>query len=930
MVKRNSYSGLRVVLRIITISWVIFSGTLWAQPASSQSSGVVKHMELEVRGGQLPAAVHGGLNYYYGRPFLPETAEQLQYSTLDSLEAQGYYQSQVKLASSPHEGGVSLRLDIDLGPICRVVGVKADFTLAADLEDPRGRKCSRRTINDYFSSLSFYYKKNQFLEFSSEKAVYRVSADGREGVIELAGHVGPQVSYEFTVEGLGEYGLSLKQRVRWERRLTKDVSVVDVSPGAVREYVEDLMLQAGHMAQVVKPQVRESSQTKVYHYVVQASEQMKLSQVKVLGVKVFDEQEVDDILRSHNRLGVRQRVTVHSLDERIQELQSAYFSRGYFDMVVDTPEFKRRVDGDGYQVKITVREGLPYVFEAMHFTGARMPADRLLALGHFAKGDVLGEGSLNVFRSRLAEFLAMQGYLENTFDISFDRQMVKNQYQTTIKVQVSEGPRYMVHSVDILGLVKTRRHVVLRELQIKVGDVLTPKRMEASYENLKQLGLFKSIRFEHQDTHEAGDGDTKQIRLLIQLEELSHGLITFGPEYNLLSGYQYMFGGSYNNLFGRGHRIFARLRVDEDRDQEIIDRYTIFASAVSLRYIYPFIAGWPLDFSLIMSRRVTASTFWRYNSLVSEEFIYHLPTSKPTQLKVYTKQSLSREVGTRDQSTYFLTSGESLILASGLELMVDRRDDKFLPTRGYQYKLGYEKAFYAYIFNTRYDKYDLSGEWVKGLNSDITLILGGRYTQLRNIDIRHARPGYKTLPAAELLHAGGVDLVRGFDRLLGPYVRYTSSVDGEDVVRDILGGTDRLIINAKLRFLLMKRLTMNLFYDAGNTFLNQEMLNVYNLRFKDVGQVIASEPVIYDNYPINVFSGDIQDMWRKLYSSAGVAFAYLTPIGHIELSVAQPLYQPRDPRCREVERDFICLDRRRPVHPVIQRLRIDLSVSTRF
>ena len=911
-------------------TWLATSDIMWAQAATDQASGLVKHMVLDVRGGQLPAAVHGGLNYYYGRPFVPETAEQLRYSILDSLEAQGYYKAQVKLASSPHKGGVRIELEIHLGPICRVVGVRADFSLAADLDDPRGRKCSRRTINDYFSALSFYYKKNQFLEFSSEKAVYGVSADGRQGVIELTGHVGPQVSYEFTVEGLNEHGLSPQQSARWTRRLTKSVRVVDVSPGAVSEYVADMMLQAGHIAQVVKPQVRQDAQTKVYHYVVRASEQMRLSQVKVLGVKVFGEQEVNDILRSHNRFGLRQRVTVHSLDARIKDLQAAYFSRGYFDMVADTPEFKRRSDGSGYEAKITVREGLPYVFAAMHFTGTTMPSDRLLALGHFVAGDVLGEDSLNVFRSRLADFFAMQGYLENTFDISFDRKMLKNQYQTTIKVQVSAGPRYVVHAMEILGLVKTRRHVVLRELQIKVGDVLTPQRMEASYENLKQLGLFKSIRFEHQDDHGAGDGDTKQIRLLVQLEELSHGLITFGPEYNLLSGYQYMFGGSYNNLFGRGHRIFARLRVDEDRDQEIIDRRTIFASAASLRYIYPFVAGRPLDFSLVMSRRVTASTFWRYNSLVSEEFTYHLPTAKPTQLKAYTKQSLSQEVGTRDQSTYFLTSGNSLILASGAELMVDRRDDAFLPTRGYQYTLGYEKALYAYMFNTRYDKYDLSGQWVQGLNSGITLILGGRYTQLRNIEIRGER--HNTLPAAELLHAGGVDLVRGFDLMLGPYVRYTSSVDGEDVVRDILGGTDRLIINAKLRFLLMKRLTMNLFYDAGNTFLNQEMLDVYNLRFKEVSQFMASEPVIYDNYPIHVFGGvpDIQDIWSKLYSSVGVAFAYLTPIGHIELSVAQPLYQPRELRCRDVAADAMCLDRRRPDHPVIQRLRIDLSVSTRF
>ena len=921
---------------ILICGWLVES-PLHAQVSSPQTADlVVRRMVFDVRGGQLPTAVRSGLNYLYGRPFAGNSSQQVRQLIRDILQTEGYYRSQVKLETVEGDGGrgITLRIEIDLGAVCQIAAVEAEFLVADEIAYPQGQICSRRIINDYFAELSFQYKKDGYLESGFESATYQVSADGTRGVIKLAGHIGPKVSYQFQVRGYPEYGLAAREYSSWEKRLVKQVKVVEVSPQAVAEFVVDLLLQAGHRAQVAEPEISVTPQTKIYQYVVMVSEKIELRHVKVLGVKLFDDQQLFSFLRPKNRLGVRKSLSITSLDSRIQALTAAYFRRGYLDMTATTAPLKKRPQMDGYQAVITVREGVPYVFDSLHFTGGSLPDDRLMALANFEVGEPVDETKINVFRAQLNGFFDEQGYLDKKLVFTFERQLVKNRYHTQIHIQVDEGQLHIVDSIKILGLAKTHRQVVLGQLEIAPGAAYTPQRVAASYNKLKQLGLFKSIRFQYQETtsSQAASSAEKRLHVSVQLEELSHGLITFGPAYNLAVGYKYTISGSYNNLFGRAHRIFAQFGVDEDRYQPIIDNRTIFASNMSLRYIYPFVAGWPLDFSLTANRQVSAPSFWQYTWLLREEFGYRLPMLANTTLNLYVKQSLAREQGTRDQRIFFLSNQDSLIFAGGVDFVMDRRNDPELPTAGYRYKLGYEKAIYFYLFNTRYDKFDVRGEVVKGLSQNLAFIVASRFTQLRNIDIRGMSPGFNTLPAGELLQAGGVDMVRGFDRLLGPYLMYNTTLAASSKeVRDILGGTDRWIFNAQLRFAWSQQLSTSLFYDLGNTFLNRETIDAYKVRFAQAESAAISQPEIYDNYPI-VISDDlvnVYQLWQKLYSSMGIVADYRTPIGNIQLSVAHPLAQPSYGGCGAV-RKFGCLDRRHPARRFFGRVIFNLSIGARF
>lgn len=902
------------LLAIIAVS----SPAVWAS-----QEPVIDRIKITTQRGKLPSEVRGATNFLYGRTFSSETSGQLIASVQKILTSQGYQAAKVRVTPQIRGNKVTLRVAISLGTVCRIQSVKASFALPKGLPNPVGKPCSRRTKSKYFSALGTSYKKNNYIENTFEKATYQFATKGASADIIIVGKPGPQIFYEFALTGHPQ-PKKLKKIVG---KLRRDIQPALVNPNFVAEKAGEILLKAGYYSTFAQPTVSRNNQRKTFRYELKVSEQIQLEYVRVLGVKAISQQQLTKLFTPKNLLGIKKRLAIHRLPDTIQILLSQYQQKGYFDVKIRKPEITKIPGSNRHFATITVSEGLPYIFHELHFTNPSSSDEYLKATFELQKGDPLDESLIKEFSQKISMFYGNMGYLNNEVEISLSKKLRKNRFLTKIHVKVQRGERYTVKSISISGLNKTRREVVERQLQIAPQDTYSPEKMDLTYDRLKNLGLFKSIRFENSDL---GGDQNKDLAISVQLEELDHGLITFGPEYNLLTGYQYSVGASYNNLFGKGHKIFARVRIDEDRNQQIFDTKTIFASHLSLRYIYPYIAGLPVDFSLYGSRRVSAPSFWRYSSLLRQELSYHLPTKYKTKAVAYTKQSSSREVGTQDQRTYFLANQDSLIFASGLELIVDRRNNTFRPTSGNFTKITYEKAFYAALFNTKYDRWSLTTEFVKSFTPKTAVLLDLRFTKFWNIDVREVPAGFNTLPAAELLQAGGPDYVKGFDRLLGPYLMYSSEGQAS-TVQDILGGTDRLVANLKLRMLMNHQLATNLFYDLGNTFLSSPTIQTYQERFDQVVERDQKKPAIYDNYPLDRedYVRPIQ-LWKKLYSSAGISFDYLTPIGNISLSLSHPLYQPSRPSCRVAEGESTCLDRRKASHPIWKRTKLDLTIAAQF
>lgn len=150
-----------------------------------------------------------------------------------------------------------------------------------------------------------------------------------------------------------------------------------------------------------------------------------------------------------------------------------------------------------------------------------------------------------------------------------------NKEYANLVIEVREGQISHISSIHIEGLLKVKKKVVVKLLDFKVGEVLTPKKINKTKENLGALGLFSqiSIAYKQQKT---------RTKVLIKLKERKprsiRGGVGFNSERGLTTRTYMEF--SYNNLFGWGRSLFfntsgqiSLVQLSPSLEYEISARY---------------------------------------------------------------------------------------------------------------------------------------------------------------------------------------------------------------------------------------------------------------------------------------------------------------------------------------------------------------------
>ena len=104
---------------------------------------------------------------------------------------------------------------------------------------------------------------------------------------------------------------------------------------------------------------------------------------------------------------------------------------------------------------------------------------------------------------------------------------------------------------------RTKRFVVLREMQLQAGDIFNRNEIEGDLERIFRLGLFEDVRPELQPS----ENDPRKVNVVLSLIERSTGSVAAGGGVSSASG---LFGTvSYQeqNLFGRNQRLGAEVQL---------------------------------------------------------------------------------------------------------------------------------------------------------------------------------------------------------------------------------------------------------------------------------------------------------------------------------------------------------------------------------
>lgn len=526
----------------------------------------------------------------------------------------------------------------------------------------------------------------------------------------------------------------------------------------------------------------------------------------------------------------------------LEKLRSFYLDRGYLKFNVDSTQVSISPDRKDIYISIGITEGEQYSVSEVGFAGNMiLPEEELRRLLTIKPGERFSRKALTESTSALVKRLGNEGYA--FANVNPVPELDEANRKVKLTLYVDPGKRIYVRRINIVGNYNTDEEVFRREIRQMESTWFSGEKVERSKERLQRLSYVESASIETKPV----PGTADQVDLNVGVTERLSGSFSIGAGYSQSEGILLNLGLSQANFLGTGNNV--SLNIERSGLRNIY----------SLSYLNPY---WTVDgisrgFSVYFKQMdATKVTLSRY--LVDSyggDIKFGIPLSEYTGARLAVgldhsqlKRTTSSPDWVKEESYNFYTLTPSWYW--------DTRDRAIFPNRGGYTLASLEVAgpgsgLEYYKANLSHDHYfSLATNYVfkVGAVAGYGDSYGKAYTYIDQNGVERTT----TLPPFKNFYAGGIRSVRGFeDYSLGP----------RDNLGNAMGGAFKLAGTAELIFPLpilgeesAKNVRMGLFYDIGSVFSS------------------------YD-----AFTAD------ELRMSAGVSLIWLSPIGPLTLSLAQPL-----------------------------------------
>ncbi len=564
----------------------------------------------------------------------------------------------------------------------------------------------------------------------------------------------------------------------------------------------------------------------------------RIKQINIVGNSVFD----DDTLLDQFEQRTGGWLSFYTKDDQysrqklaadLEKLRSYYQDRGYIKFNVDSTQVSITPDKKDIYITINITEGEQYHVSDIKLSGELVvPPEELFSAFRINAGDVFSRKKVTSTVSRLSDHLGNKGYAfanVNTIpDIDEEARTV------SLTFFVDPGKRVYVRRINFAGNTKTRDEVMRQEMRQMEGGWFSARKVERSRTRLQRLGYFSTVNVETP----AVPGATDQVDVNYSIEEQPSGSISVGVGFSQTSGLLLNGSISQNNFLGTGRRVSAS--VNNSSVNRIFSfsynnpYYTVDGVSRGFGAFYR-----ETDASQANLARYSTDTYGAnvtYGFPVNEYDTFNFDL-KADSLKLSTSEFSSDEIF--DFVNTYGDNFKSLTLVGSFSH--DTRNRRIFPTNGGVQRISLETKVPG--SELEYYKINLRAQQYVPLTRLFTF---GTKLQIGWGD---GFGDFDNLPFFQNYFAGGVRSVRGYqDNSLGP----------RDSRNDPLGGSFRTVGNLEIAFpppfmTETRSVRLSLFYDVGNVFASG-----------------------------NDFSAD------ELRMSVGLAAVWLSPVGPLSVSIAQP------------------------------------------
>lgn len=624
--------------------------------------------------------------------------------------------------------------------------------------------------------------------------------------------------------------VQLKPRVVYTRaRVQSDV-----------QRILQLYRRSGRFAATVEPKVIQLEQNRVdLVFEVNEGAATGISKIRFIGNENISDGSLKEAVATKESRWWRFLSSNDSYDpDRLtfdrELLRRYYLSRGYADFRVVAAVAELTPQKDAFFLSFTVEEGEKYRFGDITIRSELkdVPVAKLLPELRTEKGDTYDAEAIEKSIEALTFELGKLGYAFVEVKPEVDRD--KENRRIGITYVINEGPRVFVERINITGNVRTLDEVIRREFRLVEGDAFNAAKLRRSRSRIRGLGFFDKV-----EISQAPGSQPDRTVLNVEVQERSTGEITFGAGYSTTDSIIGDITVRERNLLGKGQDLRASLALSRRRqqadigftepyflDREIAAGFDLFHR----RLDYQNRSGFDVNTTGLVLRAAYPIT-----EFLSQQVNYRIRNDDITDVDQDTSRFIRQE------------EGATITSSVGYAFIYDTRDDRFDPTTGWIARFGQDFAglggdvrnIRSTVSATRF--FPIADQWVFSAGAEGGYIVGIG----QDVDVNNR------------FFLGG-DNFRGF-RFggVGPRDRETD---------DSLGGNIYYVGTAELGFPLglppELGITGRVFTQAGTLY-----------------DIDASGPELFDS--------------SSLRATAGIGLSWKSPFGPVRVDLARPILEEK-------------------------------------
>ncbi len=467
--------------------------------------------------------------------------------------------------------------------------------------------------------------------------------------------------------------LSLRERSVYSRsKVKKDI-----------ERMLTLYQRSGRLSTEINPKLELLENNRVnLTYEISESDVAQVSNIVIIGNKVFSSSKLKSVMKTKEKTLLRLLTSSDNYDPDKLEydkqlITQFYNNNGYpkFKFISSIAQLKANTNN--FEIILTVNEGDKFNFGEITVESKlkKMNTEIVRDFLPAKEGNVFDRSLVKKSIDQLKELAQLEGYTFIEISTDFSENIDKK--SLNIKLNINEGPRVYVNKININGNTRTVDKVIRREINLTEGDPYNKYAINYSKDSIKALNYFSNV-----DVKEVNTNFSDKIDLEINVEEKNTGEASIGAGYSSASSASLTLGLSEKNFLGKGQKVKFQSSLANTK------------STYDISITEPYFNNKPLSLTSNLYSNFTDPASVNYETEdIGLGFSAGFPLSVDRFLELRYSLFTARIKADANATSYEnALAGTDTVSTLGYSLSFDKRNSRFKPSRGFNFKLNQDLA----------------------------------------------------------------------------------------------------------------------------------------------------------------------------------------------------------------------------------------------